>query len=72
MNGASREDSVAYRIIDWAGAPQQEIVADDAAGLAAMTLTWFLAASNRELRDCATKALVALLWKRLPPCLSSC
>ena len=31
-----------------------------------MTLTWFLAASNRELRDRATKALVALLWKRLP------
>ena len=66
ISGASREDSVAYRIIEWARSSQQKLVADDAAGLAAMTLTWFLAASNRELRDCATKALVALLWKRLP------
>ena len=66
INTCSREDSVVYRIIDWARSPEQQAVADDAARLAAITLTWFLTASNRHLRDCATKALVALLHGRIP------
>ena len=65
INGSSREDSLAYRIIDWARSSQQEIAADDAARLAAIALAWFLSASNRDLRDRATKALVVLLRKRL-------
>ena len=66
INSCSREDSIAYRIIDWARSPEQQAVADDAARLAATTLTWFLASSNRQLRDCATKALVSLLYRRIP------
>ena len=66
INTCSREDSVVYRIIDWARSPEQQAVADDAARLAAITLTWFLTASNRQLRDCATKALVSLLYRWIP------
>ncbi len=66
INSCSREDSVIYRIIDWARSPEQQAVADDAARLAAITLTWFLTSSNRQLRDCATKALVSLLYRRIP------
>jgi len=39
--------------------------ADDAVSLCATTLAWFLTSSNRYLRDRTTKALVALLHKRL-------
>ena len=66
INACSQEDSVVYRIIDWAGSPEQQAVGDDAATLAATTLAWFLASSNRQLRDCATKALVSLLCRRVP------
>ena len=57
-------NSLAYRIIGWDRSSQQDAVADDAARLAAITLTWYLSASNRDLRDRSTKALVALLRKR--------
>ena len=66
INTATRDGSVAYRIIDWVTSPQVGIVADDAARLVAITLTWFLASSNRGLRDSATKALVLLLRDRIP------
>ena len=66
INSCSRDDSVVYRIIDWARSPEQQAVPDDASRLAAITLTWFLASSNRQLRDCATKALVSLLYRRVP------
>ena len=66
INASSREDSVVYRIVDWARSEGQAALPDDVARLAAITLTWFLAASNRELRDCATKALVTLLRRRTP------
>ena len=66
INSHWREDTVVHRVVDWARSPQQEAVADDAARLAAVTLAWFLTASNRGLRDCTTKALVALLRGRIP------
>ena len=55
-----------YRIMDWALSPQQESASDQVAWLAALTLTWCLASSNRGLRDRATKALVSLLRRRTP------
>ena len=64
VNGAWRGESVAWRLIDWARSPQQERADDETARLAAITLSWFLASSNRALRDSATKALVTLLRKR--------
>lgn len=66
VNACSPDDAVVYRIVDWARSEGQEVVTDDVARLVALTLTWFLAASNRELRDCTTKALVALLRTRTP------
>ena len=66
VNQASKEEPGAYRIIEWAGSAQQQMVDDDLADLAGTTLTWMLAASNRGLRDCATKALIVLMWKRIP------
>ena len=65
INSRGSEDSILRRIVNWARSPQQEAVADDAVRLAAVTLAWCLTASNRELRDCATKALVALLRGRI-------
>lgn len=53
------------RLIQWADQlwPRTEL-ADEAAGLAASTLAWLLPASNRFLRDRATKALVRVLtWR---------
>ena len=66
INTAMKDDSIAYRIIDWVQSPQAGVIAHDAARLVAITLTWLLASSNRSLRDSATKALVVLLRDRLP------
>ena len=65
INGAWRGESVAWRLIDWARSPQQEQADDETARLAAITLSWFLASSNRAIRDSATKALATLLRKRI-------
>ena len=66
INRAWKGESVVWRLIDWARSPQQERADDETARLAAITLSWFLASSNRALRDCATKALVTLLPQRAP------
>lgn len=52
------------RLVDWVRSADQEAVAADRAELAAIQLAWFLTATNRTLRDRATKALVALLTER--------
>lgn len=65
INHSDPESSVVYRIVDWARSEEEEIAADDAALLAATTLSWFLAASDRRLRDTATKALTNLLRRRI-------
>lgn len=65
INHSDPESSVVYRIIDWARSEEEQIAADDAALLAATTLSWLLAASDRRLRDTATKALTNLLRRRI-------
>ncbi len=66
VNGATRGESVAWRLIDWARSAQQEQADEETVRLAGITLSWFLASSNRGLRDSATKALVTLLRQRVP------
>ncbi len=66
INGFDPRKSAIYRIINWAMSPLQESSSDGVAWLASLTLTWCLAASNRGLRDQATKALVCLLRRRVP------
>ena len=54
------------RLVDWASVVSTEdTIGDDVVDLAAISLAWTLATSNRFLRDRATKALVALLTGRL-------
>lgn len=54
------------RLLDWAEAPQQHRSADDTTvHLVATALAWFLASSDRHLRDRTTKALVVLLGDRI-------
>ena len=54
------------RLVDWAWNHSDEYNCDDEiVRLAATALIWFLTTSNRELRDCTTKALVRLCKKRL-------
>ena len=54
------------RLLDWALAVSPTMQLDDGlVDLCAMTLAWMLAASNRPVRDRATKVLVNLLTGRL-------
>jgi hypothetical protein len=54
------------RLVDWAWKHSDKHACDDeVVRLSATALVWFLTASNRELRDCATKGLVRLFKKRL-------
>ena len=54
------------RLVDWASVVSTEdTIGNDVVDLAAISLAWTLATSNRFLRDRATKALVALLTGRL-------
>ena len=64
INGAWRGESVAWRLIEWARSSQSQQADGETARLAALALSWFLASSNRGLRDSATKALVTLLRER--------
>lgn len=53
------------RLIDWAWNDEDKTyVSDESIRLGCITLAWFLASSNRYLRDAATKALVCLLQDR--------
>ena len=53
-------------IINWAWNESDEIVIDEkSVELGATLLSWFLASTNRKLRDTATKALVQLLHNRI-------
>ena len=54
------------RLVDWALAVVPgDVIDEEVVELVAITLAWMLTASNRFLRDRATKALVALLTDRL-------
>jgi len=61
----SHEEGPVTRMIEWAWSEDTSYCAADAALLCATTLAWYLTASNRFLRDRATKALVSLLESRL-------
>ena len=58
-------NSAVDRLIDWAWSWNGQKVTDQSLRLFSIALTWFLASSNRFLRDRATKALVRLLEHRL-------
>ncbi len=61
------EDSTFRHLIDWAwDGSDKSYISDDSIELVATALCWFLTSSNRELRDCSTKALVNLLEHRIP------
>ncbi|HCZ39992.1 MAG TPA: hypothetical protein DHV18_11270 [Brochothrix thermosphacta] len=61
------EDSAFRHLIDWAwDRTHKSFISDDSIELVATSLCWFLTSSNRELRDCSTKALVSLLEPRIP------
>lgn len=60
------EDSAFRHLIDWAWArTDKSYISDESIELVATSLCWFLTSSNRELRDCSTKALVSLLENRI-------
>ncbi|WP_367299631.1 AVAST type 2 anti-phage system protein Avs2 [Hafnia alvei] len=60
------ESSTFRQLIDWAWRDADiRYISDKSIELVAITLCWFLTSSNRELRDCSTKALVNLLEDRI-------
>lgn len=66
INQNFREQSAIKRLIDWSWAPyNRSYCSDESLRLIAVTISWFLASSNRKLRDSATKALVCLLQERI-------
>lgn len=60
----ARNRGQAERLIDWVCEADQDSVHAERAALAGLQLCWFLTASNRVVRDKATKALVHLLVSR--------
>ena len=60
------EESSFRSLIDWAWSDYDKThITNESLKLASITLIWFLTSSNRELRDCSTKALVNLLENRI-------
>lgn len=60
------EDSAFRHLIDWAwDRTDKSYISDESIELVATSLCWLLTSSNRELRDCSTKALVNLLESRI-------
>ena len=60
------EDSTFRHLIDWAwNGSDKSYISDESIELVATSLCWFLTSSNRELRDCSTKALVSLLETKI-------
>jgi hypothetical protein len=60
------DDSSVKRLIDWAwNQMDKSHISEESIFLSGITLAWFHTSTNRELRDCSTKALVCLLQERL-------
>lgn len=55
------EGDTARRLIEWSTFEQSDHTDPEVQHLCAITLTWFLTSSNRELRDKSTKALTSLM-----------
>ena len=64
--GKLKFESSVSRLVEWAwGDRESDSLPDSVVRLAALTLTWCLTTSDRFVRDRATKALVALLERRV-------
>ncbi|MEQ5754030.1 AVAST type 2 anti-phage system protein Avs2 [Providencia hangzhouensis] len=60
------ESSSFRHLINWAWSEvDKSYINNESIELIATTLCWFLTSSNRELRDCSTKALISLLENRI-------
>jgi hypothetical protein len=61
------DESSVKRLIDWAWSETDKShISDASIFLSSITLAWFHTSTNRELRDCSTKALICILKDRLP------
>jgi len=59
------DESTVKRLIDWAWSNSDKShISDESIKLSCIAIAWFHTTTNRELRDCATKALVSLLQNR--------
>lgn len=59
-------DNIIEEIINWVWDESNEVYIDEkSVELGATLLSWFLASTNRQLRDTATKALIQLLHNRM-------
>ena len=60
------EDSAVKRLIDWAWSENEKShISDESIKLSSIVLAWFLSSTNRQLRDCSTKALICLLQDKI-------
>lgn len=59
-------ESSVKRLIDWAWSETDKShISDESVLLSSITLAWFHTSTNRELRDCSTKAMICLLQNRV-------
>ncbi len=59
-------ESSVKRLIDWAWSETDKShISDESVLLSSITLAWFHTSTNRELRDCSTKAMICLLQDRI-------
>ena len=64
--GYDTDISFVQRLIDWAWDEKElSYLSDNTIFLISITLSWFLASTNRHLRDAATKSLVCILKNRM-------
>lgn len=60
------DESSVKRLIDWAWSETDKShIKDESILLSSITLAWFHTSTNRELRDCSTKAMICLLQNRV-------
>jgi len=60
------EPNAVNRLVDWAWSREDKNnISDISRKLYGIALSWFLTTSNRDLRDCATKALISLFTNRI-------
>lgn len=65
--GKESQPNSVKRLIDWAWDESiEKSESEESIRLASILLSWFLASSNRYLRDCASNAMVCLLQDRIP------
>ncbi|KKS38086.1 MAG: hypothetical protein UV01_C0005G0011 [Parcubacteria group bacterium GW2011_GWA2_42_14] len=67
INSRYGDEGAINRLLTWSwDGGDKSTIQNDSLRLAGVTLAWFLASSNRFLRDRATKALVSMLNGRIP------